>query len=123
MLEIFKRWFGFNEPKPAEEIKPTKKTKTPEEVDKAIREIKRYPVKKMTREEFDELSKNVSREFINTCPIGTWFFCNPMPEAPDLRVVGQVVKGEDADTKQFGSGVLCGTHEREINRYLLEITG
>ena len=122
MLKILERLFKSNKPKPVKKIRPTIQTKTPREIAEEIRKIKEYPVKRLTQKEFDELPKNVDCEFLKTCPIGTWFLCKPKPEAPDLRVVGQVVKGDDVLTKQFGSGVLSGTGEREINRYLVEIT-
>ena len=118
---MLERFFKPNKPKPVKEIRPAIQTKTPREIAEAIRRIRKYPTKKLTQKEFDELPKNVSCEFLKTCPISTWFFCKPMLEAPDLHVVGQVVKGDDVLTKQFGAGLLSGTGEREINRYLVEI--
>lgn len=123
MFGILKRLFGFRETQnaPEKEKRTNINEKSPEELAKMTRRIKRYPVKKLTRKEFNKLPKNVDTEFLKTCPIGTWFVCKPMSEIPDLVVIGRVVKGEDMFVEQFGAGLFCGPREREINRYCLEI--
>lgn len=74
-----------------------------------------YPIKEMTYEEFNQLPRDVGTEFLQTCPIGTWFVCRPEVN----MVVGQIVKGDDLFCSQWGAGL--SVPERGINRYSVTI--
>lgn len=80
------------------------------------RKIAHYPRKIMTFEEFENLPRNVSSEFLRTCPLGTMFVCDNS-DTLDLHVVGQVVKGDDLFCDQWGAGLVVP--DRGVNRYLV----
>ena len=79
--------------------------------------IRNFPEKHLTQEEFDQLpnGRKFESNFLETCPIGTWFKCHPSDICPDIIVIGQVVKGGNMLCDQWGAG-LC-IPERGINRY------
>lgn len=89
---------------------------------KKLERIKGYPVKELTQEGFDKIPKAESLEegFLKTCPIGFWFVCRKSDLAPNITVIGQVVKGNDAFCDQVGAALLS-LGKREINRYQAKI--
>jgi hypothetical protein len=93
--------------------------KTHQEIEGLRRKILRYPEKTLTQSEFDKLPRNVDREFLNFSPIGSWFVYKPIPEIPDIQIVGQIVKGDDLFAEQWGAGL--SVPKRGINRYRIII--
>lgn len=115
MLSIWKI-FGFSKPSatPHEVAEPTTQN-----VIKMRAQINRYPIKKMTRDEFGKIVRDCDTQFLTTCRIGTWLLCTPSVVAPETVVVGQIVKGEDMIADQWGAGL--SLPDRGINRYRLII--
>lgn len=87
----------------------------------AVAQIMDYPIIKLSKSDFSALpgadEKEVSRNFLETCPIGTRFVCRSRFEG--IIVVGQVVKGDDLFCSQWGSGL--ATPKRGINRYRVQL--
>jgi hypothetical protein len=83
-----------------------------------IANIRRYPIKVMCKEEVAELPRNVSTDFLKTCPLGTWFISADSNLIPGVTVVCQVVKGDDMFAENWAG--LC-VPERGINRYRLQL--
>ena len=80
-----------------------------------------YPVKEMTREQFNNLPKgeNMGTWYPATCLLGSWFVFNEIPFLPsDKIVVGQVVSGINLLADQWAG---LSIPERGINRYRLVI--
>ncbi len=89
---------------------------------RTIERIKKYPARELTQEEFNEIpeAEDLEEGFLETCPIETWFVCRKNDLVPDVTVIGQVIKGDDAFCEQVGSALLS-LREREINRYRVKI--
>jgi len=83
--------------------------------------ISRYPIKEMTEQEFANFPRgdSVTREFLEKCPLNTWFICRKNEFVPDVVILGQVVKGDDLFCDQWGAGL--AVPERGINRYVLKL--
>ena len=93
--------------------------KTPREIEELRQRIMRYPEKTLSQGEFDKLPRNVDREFLNFSPIGSWFVFDPIPEIPNIQIVGQIVTGDDLFAEQWGAGLSVPI--RGINRYRIII--
>ena len=110
-----------NKTNPIERLRECSKGKvramTEEEEMELKKQIATYPVKQMTQSEFDSLPQAVDLDFRKACPIGTWFPCRSRTK---LRVVGQIVLGDDLCADQWGG---LTVPERGVNRYRLEIVG
>lgn len=83
--------------------------------------IRNYPVKRMTRKEFEELaSQNTDGDFLETCPLGTWIVCEKSGLAPEVTVVGQVMGANKLLDSQYG-GAMLSLPRRGLNRYRLQL--
>ena len=99
----------------AEQIEKEKKLMAERAKERIEELFGKYPRKEITESELKALPRPDSKEFLYTCPFGTWFVCRPHPEFPQVVIIGQVVAGKDLDVYQWGSGL--SIPERGINRY------
>ncbi|MFA6463980.1 MAG: hypothetical protein WCV55_03165 [Candidatus Paceibacterota bacterium] len=92
--------------------------KKQEEMSKQIKSIMAFPIKELSMREFVTLPRGEDVNF-QTCELGTWFLCKPFVPLSDITVAGQVVRGLDLFTSQWGGGL--SVPERGINRYRVQI--
>jgi hypothetical protein len=81
--------------------------------------ISRYPVVHFTPEEYDALpcAADLPPDFKDTCPLGFQFaFANP-DEARDMRIIGEIVAGEDLLANQKSTDL----PKRGCNKYRVVI--
>jgi hypothetical protein len=91
------------------------------QAEQALRKrVARYPVRQMSRKEYTRLKAASVDLNLNTCRLETWFACKPDELAPDLIVVGQVVRGDELIASQLGAPM--SVPKRGINRYRVQFT-
>jgi len=75
-----------------------------------------YPIIQLTQSEYAQIprAEDLPRGFLNTCPIGTLFRCRG-----SNKIIGQLVKGDDALGEQYGAGL--SVPERFVNRYRIQV--
>ena len=83
--------------------------------------IRSFPPMELTPDELGGIprAEELPEGWLATCGIGSMFVCRKSELAPDMTVVGEVVKGDDLLCGQWGAS-LC-VPERGINRFRVEI--
>jgi hypothetical protein len=77
-----------------------------------------YPVVEMSRDVFEKLAVPPSAETLKFMPFGSVIRCADKG-VPSPTIIGQLVKGEEAITSQWGAGL--SLPERFLNRYEVEL--
>lgn len=111
-----RRW----EERRAKEAEKERVARIPE----TLAKIRRLPVIKLTKAEFDKTPKagSFTKKWLQKeAPFGFKFICRPFPECPkDLIVLGHLVKGVEAIASQYGAGLFVP--EKFVNQYRVVIT-
>ncbi len=108
--------FGKSTPAKSNEIKLSAQEAL--EIDLKKRQILNYPVRKLTHEEYIQIPEALSKAQLRDCSLGSWFRCRPYEHLPDVKVVMQIVDGQNALVAQIGAPL--SPPPRWGNRYRVE---